>query len=107
MTLQRPSTVPEPPWNDLLGAGTPLKIATNELLWEPGDVHEEESFLVLRGLLRLYHPSRNGEAVTLLAVGAGGLIGHHREISRPHATSSPTALKTKKLTTSGVPPSLR
>ncbi len=92
MTLRRPGTVPEALWNDLVSIGTPTQVEMGELLWEPGDAHEGESYLVVRGLVRLYHPSRKGEAVTLLVVGAGGLVGHHPtdqfEASRPHATGA-------------------
>ena len=91
MTLRRPETVPESLWDSLSSLGEGVSVEMGELLWEPGDLYEGESYLVVRGLVRLYHPSRKGEAVTLLAVGAGGLLGHYSE-TRSHRATGAEAL---------------
>lgn len=88
MTLRRPETVPEGLWQTLSSLGEGVRAEMGALLWEPGDAHEGESYLVVRGLVRLYHPSRKGEAVTLLAVGAGGLLGHYPEARSHHSTGA-------------------
>ena len=97
MNLRRPDILPETLWNDFIRIGTPAHAKAGELLWEPGDAHEGESCLVVRGLVRLYHPSRKGDAVTLLAVSAGGLLGHHPETNRPHTTGAEALLSSDLL----------
>ena len=104
MLTQPPDDLPETLWKTFLSLGEPLRMEAGALLWEPGDPHEGESYLVVRGLVRLYHPSRKGDAVTLLAVGAGGLVGHHplveppKGMGRPHATGAEALCSSDLLT---------
>lgn len=85
----RPDSVPSELWATFVALAKPRRLGARELLWEPGDERNDESFLVLDGLVRLYHPSRNGHAVTLLLVGPGGLLGHHPELQHhPYTTGA-------------------
>lgn len=89
VNVTRPNSVPDSLWTSFTSLGTPFRVDAGQLLWEPGDTREDESYLVVNGLVRLYHPSRGGSAVTLLAVGAGGLLGHHPALQQhPYATGA-------------------
>lgn len=91
MDLTRPQSVPEALWTQFVQVGTHVRARKSELLWAPGETREDVSYLVLRGLARLYHPGRKGDAVTLLLLGSGDLLGHHPELGyRPYATGAET-----------------
>ena len=100
MLTHPPDDLPETLWKAFLALGEPLRMEAGALLWEPGDPHEGESYLVVRGLVRLYHPSRKGDAVTLLAIGAGGLVGHHPLLEPPKGVGRPRATGAEALCSS-------
>lgn len=98
MTSARPQTVPEDLWPHLEAVGRPHALEPRHLLWEPGDLHDGDSYLVLGGLIRLYHPSRDGGAVTLLVAGSGALLGHHASLQpHNHATGAETMCSSRVL----------
>ena len=76
MDSVKPEAIPTSLWSLLNSRGDFERIAAGELLWQPGDERTERSYIVTRGLLRLFHPSHDGHSVTLLAIGPGGILGH-------------------------------
>ena len=82
--MSRPPHIPESLWTAFITVGAQVSAAQGELLWEPGNTRET-MYIVLRGLIRLYHPDHKGTAVTLLTLGAGALLGQHA----PHAHHHP------------------
>ena len=76
---ERPQSVPQPIWERFNRFGLSLRLEAGALLEEPDELCEN-MWLVLCGLIRLYQTDRKGNAVTLLSVGAGGLVGHHPEL---------------------------
>ena len=59
------------------------------MLWEPAQERPGRSYVVSEGLMRLYHPNRQGRAITVVAVGRGGLMGYHPQLSgSPYVTGA-------------------
>ena len=60
----------------LVAEGAVQCVEAGELLWQSGDERSGQGYIVTKGLFRLFHPSRSGNVVTLLAVAPGGILGY-------------------------------
>ena len=84
-----PDPVPEDVWRRLVSEGHRYDLDTREPLWEPAQERPSRAYVVSEGLVRLYHPNRQGKAITVVAVGRGGLLGYHPQLSgSPYATGA-------------------
>lgn len=98
MLVKPISSIPDTLWHHFESLGTPSYISSGELLWEPGESRDYECFIVLTGLMRLYHPTRKGTAITLLTISKGGIFGHHPNLQhRPFSTGAEALCDTKLL----------
>lgn len=98
MSTLRPDSVPEALWQRFAAVGVPTELRAEGFLWTPGDDVANSSYLVTSGLVRLYHPTSSGSAVTLLAVGTGGFLGYHPETDdQAHVTGAEALCDTSLL----------
>lgn len=89
MQAARPQAIPQEVWRYLIQAGVLLTCPHGQFVWDVGEVAGEASFLVLAGLVRLFHVDSRGAALTVLATGPGGLLGAHPEVpGRPFAVGA-------------------
>ena len=72
--------IPGPFWEELSSRGQRLTYPTGALLWEPGHARIYTMYMVAEGLVRLYQPNYKGRAITILAVGPGGVLGFHPQL---------------------------
>lgn len=87
--LSPPDPVPRDVWTRLLDEGQRHHLDREDPLWEPGQGRPNRSYVVTEGLMRLYHPNRQGRAITVVAIGRGGLLGYHPQLdSSPYATGA-------------------
>lgn len=85
----RPDPIPKDVWCTLLETGRVRHLDEGAPLREPDQSRPDKSFVVAEGLMRLYHFDHKGDAATILAVGRGGLIGYHLDLSgSPYATGA-------------------
>lgn len=89
MPRSRPESIPEGLWLHFAAVGSRTRVARSALLWEPGERRAGRAYVIVAGVARLYCLGRRGLPVTLLMVGAGGLIGHHPDLQhQPYATGA-------------------
>ncbi len=77
MKPEKPETIPETVWQIIQTYSEPMALGLGQLLWQPGDLRANYCYIVTKGLLRLFHDTSSGKAVTLLAISPGGILGHH------------------------------
>lgn len=85
-------------WQRLEQVGSPVRLEPGELLWTPGEQQLGQTYFLTSGLMRLYHLNHGGDAVTILAVGAGGMLGHHPSLEdSPYDTGAEAILPSSLL----------
>ena len=98
MTDLRPDPIPQDVWRTLLETSRVRQLDEGSPLWGPDQPRPDKSFIVVEGLMRLYHFDHKGETATVLAVGRGGLIGYHPDLSgSPYATGAEALVPSRLL----------
>jgi len=90
--IRKPEPIPPNLWLELVQSGYQIHLDAGELLWTPGRPRLKATYIVVSGLMRLYYPTDKGSAVTILAIGSGGLLGYHPERRRSSYITGAEAL---------------
>ncbi|MCA9838757.1 MAG: Crp/Fnr family transcriptional regulator [Trueperaceae bacterium] len=98
MSQEQPATIPDTVWKLVQTYGQSIEVEAGQLLWQSGDFRTEHFYLVTRGLLRLFHDTSSAKVVTLLAIGPGGILGHHHNPKiKTHVTGAEAVTYSKLL----------
>ena len=91
-----PGNIPTSLWQRITETADLISLNAGELLWTPGEDRIDKTYFVISGMIRLYHPNKKGKAITVIAIGAGGMLGFHPTLKgSPYATGAEVLVKSQ------------